>query len=54
MIVSNLIKEQKDLSINNILLDLQNPRYNDKLVQTGKKNWNEEAIQEIIKDDLIN
>lgn len=50
--LKNLIKKQENIPINDVFLDLQNPRYNDKLVQTEKKKWNEENIQKIIISDV--
>jgi len=49
---NNYIKAQKSISIDDIQVDLNNPRYNDKLAQTKKKQWDEEKIKKIITDDL--
>lgn len=42
---------QKKIPIKNIQLDLQNPRYYDKL-EPNTKQWKETEIQEVIKKDL--
>ena len=52
MNANSYIKTQKSISIDDIQVDLNNPRYNDKLAQTKKNQWDEEKIKKIITDDL--
>lgn len=44
---------EKIVLIKDISLDLENPRYHEKLIQTGKKKWTDEMLQEIIEDEDI-
>ena len=48
MILKNLVKTQDVVSLDKIHLDLQNPRYNDKLALTNKTKWDEEKIEQTI------
>ena len=40
---------EKTIPIKDISLDLQNPRYHEKLIQTGKTKWTDKMLQEMIK-----
>ena len=52
-IIKNLIKKQEIIYVDDIHLDLENPRYHDILVSKNKKKWSEEDLrEEIIDDDL--
>ncbi len=44
---------EKIVSIKDILLDLENPRYHEKLIQTGKNKWTDKMLQEIIEEEDI-
>lgn len=48
MVLKNLVKTQNVVSLDEIYLDLQNPRYNDKLAQINKTKWDEELIEQTI------
>jgi len=43
--------EQELISVKNIRLDLQNPRFNDKLIDRGLTIWTDRDVQEVIEDD---
>lgn len=52
-IITNLIKKQDIVSVNDIRLDLDNPRYHDILINKNKSSWSEKDLrEEIILDDL--
>ena len=44
---------EETIPIKNIILDLENPRYHEKLIQKGRKKWTDELLQEIIEDEDI-
>lgn len=44
---------EKTLQIDEIQLDLQNPRYHEKLIQTGKTKWSDKMLQDIIEEEDI-
>jgi len=44
---------QKKISIKNIALDLENPRYNDKLIERGYKKWTDKELQEVIEEEDV-
>ena len=44
---------EKTILIDQIQLDLQNPRYHEKLIQTGKTTWTDKMLEEIISDEDV-
>lgn len=45
--------KQQDISIKYIRLDLENPRYNDKLIERGSKKWSDKELQEVIEEEDV-
>jgi ParB/RepB/Spo0J family partition protein len=43
----------KEVPVNLIELDLENPRYNDKRIERGSKNWTDAELQKIIEDEDV-
>ena len=44
---------QKRINVKDLRLDLENPRFNDKLIDRGLKKWSEKILQDIIEHDGI-
>lgn len=43
--------KQELIPVKNIRLDLENPRFNDKLIDRGLTKWTDKDVQEVIEDD---
>jgi len=43
--------KQTTIPIKNVRLDLENPRFNDKLIDRSLTKWTDKDVQEVIEDD---